>query len=350
MLKENIFIDSTSFKSLEEFLSTNSFSQTFVLIDENTKKHCYPLIVSLLPSHHTIEIKSGEENKTLSSCELIWNKLTAENADRKTLLINLGGGVIGDIGGFAAGCYKRGIAFIHIPTTLLAMVDASVGGKTGIDFNGFKNQIGLFNQPEAVFIYTPFLKTLNERELLSGFAEVIKHYLIADADAFKQLETLNLKSETADWNSIVERNVNIKSFIVEQDPHEKGIRKVLNFGHTVGHAIETYFLKSNNKKLLHGEAIAAGMIYESFISEKLNLITALELVSISKLLVHYFKLPPVPESSFDEILQLMKQDKKNKANQFQFTLLKGIGNYSINNSVEESVVVESLNYYNRIVA
>lgn len=356
-MTENIFIDATSFKRLEEFLSSNSFSQTFVLVDENTSKHCYSLIASLLPLHHIIEIKSGEENKTLSTCELIWNKLTAENADRKTLVINVGGGVIGDIGGFAAGCYKRGIAFIQIPTTLLAMVDASVGGKTGIDFNGFKNQIGLFNQPEAVFIHTEFLKTLTERELLSGFAEVIKHYLIADTDAFKQLETHKPQPtsslgrlSTLDWNSVVERNVNIKSFIVEQDPHEKGIRKALNFGHTVGHAIETFFLKGDSEKLLHGEAIAAGMICESFISEKLNLITALELVSISKLLVYYFKLPSIPESSFDEILQLIKQDKKNKANQFQFTLLKGIGNYSINNSVEESVVVESLNYYNHLVA
>lgn len=342
---------------MEEFLSSNSFSQTFVLVDENTKRHCYALLASLLPSHHIIEINSGEENKTLSTCELIWNKLTAENADRKTLLINLGGGIIGDLGGFAAGCYKRGIAFIQIPTTLLAMVDASVGGKTGIDFNGFKNQIGLFNQPAAVFIHPPFLKTLLERELISGFAEVIKHYLIADSTAFNQLLTYNPQPAssagglaTLDWNSIVERNVNIKSFIVEQDPHEQGIRKALNFGHTVGHAIETYFLKSGNKKLLHGEAVAAGMICESFLSEKLNLITAIELVSISKLLPHYFKLPSIPKSSFDEILELMKQDKKNKANQFQFTLLKGIGNYSINNSVEENVLVESLNYYNHIVA
>lgn len=349
-MTKNIFIDSTSFKSLEEFLSSNSFSQTFVLVDENTKKNCYPLIASLLPLHHTIEIKSGEENKKLSTCELIWNKLTAESTDRKTLLINLGGGVIGDLGGFAAGCYKRGIAFIQIPTTLLAMVDASVGGKTGIDFNGFKNQIGLFNQPEAVFIHTPFLKTLSERELLSGFAEVIKHYLIADATAFTQLVIHHPQQATLEWNSIVERNVNIKSFFVEQDLKEHDVRKALNFGHTVGHAIETYFLKSGNEKLLHGESIAAGMICESFISEKLNLITALELVSVSKLLVHYFKLPSIPESSFDEILQLMKQDKKNKGKQFQFTLLKGIGNYSINNSVEESVVVESLNYYNHLVA
>ncbi|MCX6199976.1 MAG: 3-dehydroquinate synthase [Bacteroidetes bacterium] len=357
VLTENIFTDSTSFKRLEDFFLSNSFTQTFVLVDENTNKYCYPLIASLLPSHHFIEIKSGEENKTLSTCELIWNKLTAENADRNILLINLGGGVIGDLGGFAAGCYKRGIAFIQIPTTLLAMVDASVGGKTGIDFNGFKNQIGLFHQPEAVFIHTPFLKTLKERELLSGFAEVIKHYLIADKTAFNQLETLKPQPAssagrltTFDWNSIVKRNVNIKSFFVEHDPREKHIRKALNFGHTVGHAIETYFLKLGNEKLLHGEAIAIGMICESFLSEKMNLITALELVSVSTLLLDYFKLPSVPESSFDQILKLMKQDKKNKDNQFQFTLLKGIGNYSIDNSVEESMLIESLNYYNCLVS
>ncbi len=340
----NIFIGKDSLIQLSLFLSSNSFSQIFVLVDENTREHCYPRLVSLLPTHHLIQIKSGEQNKTLDTCELIWSKLTNENADRNSLLINLGGGVIGDMGGFAAACYKRGLKFINLPTTLLAMVDASVGGKTGIDFMCFKNQIGLFNEPEAIFIQTDFLNTLPERQLKSGFAEVIKHYLIADKDAFKAI------GNSVDWNSVVERNVKIKSLFVKQDPHEHNIRKALNFGHTIGHAIESYFLKKEVDELLHGEAIAVGMICESFISKKLNLITEEELRSISKVVLSYFQLPLLPVVDFSQLLELIKQDKKGKAQQNQFSLLKEIGNYSINNSVEGNVIIESFNYYNKLLA
>lgn len=343
-LTANIFFGKDSRQHLSLFLSGNSFAQIFVLVDENTREYCYPRIVSLLPTHHLIQIKSGEQNKTLHSCELIWKRLTQENADRSSLLINLGGGVIGDMGGFAAACYKRGINFINLPTTVLAMVDASVGGKTGIDFMGFKNQIGLFNEPEAVFIHTDFLNTLPERQLKSGFAEVIKHYLIADKDAF------NAIGNPFDWNLVIERNVKIKSLFVKNDPHENNIRKSLNFGHTIGHAIESYFLKKEDKELLHGEAIAVGMICESFISKKLNLINEAELSSISKVVLSYFQLPLLSVVDFSQLLELIKQDKKSKAQQNQFSLLKGIGNYSINNSVEENVIIESFIYYNKLLA
>ncbi len=256
------------------------------------------------------------------------------------------GGVIGDLGGFAAGCYKRGIKFINIPTTLLAMVDASVGAKTGIDFNGFKNQIGLFNEAEAIFINTTFLKTLPERELLSGFAEVLKHYLIAGPIAFNRLSSELPPLSALNWNEEVEQNVNIKSLIVEKDPLEQSNRKALNFGHTIGHAVESYFLNSPVEKLLHGEAVAIGLICESYLSHKLGFLTSEDLSTVTRVVLHYYKLPAIPENSFANLLELIKQDKKSSLGKNRFTLLQGIGNYSINNSVEETVIIESLKYYN----
>ena len=348
-MTSTIFLEQDSIQHLAGFLSDNSFSQIFLLVDENTRQHCYTKIAAHLPRHHIIQIKSGEENKKLTSCELIWNTLTEHNADRNSLLINLGGGVIGDVGGFAASCYKRGIKFINLPTTLLAMVDASVGGKTGIDFNNFKNQIGLFNEPVAVFIHTDFLETLSERELLSGFAEVIKHYLIADKIAFEEIRNTKYEIRNLEWNELVEQNIKIKSAIVEQDPFEKNIRKALNFGHTIGHAVESSFLQQGDKKTLHGEAVAIGMICESYISKSLNLISEEELESISKFILNYFKLPLLIEHNFKEILDLINQDKKNNAQKNQFTLLKGIGNFSINNYVEEEIIVQSFRYYNSLL-
>ena len=303
----------------------------------------------MLPDHHIIQIPSGELHKNIDTCQLIWAKLTVVNADRKGLFINLGGGVIGDMGGFAASCYKRGIPFIQMPTTLLAMVDASVGGKTGIDFMGFKNQLGLFTEPEAVFICPVFLKTLPQRELTSGFAEVIKHYFIADRDAFEHISHSLSNIRQFNWVELVKKNIAIKTNIVLQDPHEKGIRKALNFGHTIGHAIESWFLPDTGKRLLHGEAVAAGMASESYISYKKGLLTEAELQLILKVILHYFKLPLITEDAISGILRLVKQDKKNEHNATQFTLLQGIGNYCINNNVEEELIKESLNYTNPLL-
>ncbi len=343
-----IFIGEDSYNQLGQFL-TDSFSSCFVLVDENTRKHCYPLLSDKLPPHLIIEVTAGEVNKNIETCQLIWDRLTEAKADRKSLLINLGGGVIGDMGGFAAGCYKRGIKFINIPTTLLAMADASVGGKTGIDFMGFKNQIGLFNQPEAVFIYTNFLASLPQRELSSGFAEVIKHYLIADKHAFMETRRLYLNIRENDWPEVVKKNVQIKSHIVDQDPTEQGVRKALNFGHTIGHAVESWFLTDANHFLLHGEAVAVGMITESYLSLKKGLLTPDELHLINEVILRYFKLPVIASASFGKITELIKQDKKNEKELVLFTLLNGIGNYSINNTVEEELIKESLNYYNSLL-
>ena len=287
----NIFIGDNNFEELQQFLK-ESYSSCFVLVDENTEQHCYTLIKDLLPKHSLIQIKAGEEFKTIETCCLIWERLTQANADRKSLLINLGGGVIGDMGGFAASCYKRGINFINIPTTLLAMVDASVGGKTGVDFNGFKNQIGLFSEPEAVFIYTTFLKTLAERELTSGFAEVVKHYLIADEKAFEELAQAKPSLKTLNWQQVIAASAHIKSTIVNQDPQEKGIRKALNFGHTIGHGVESFYLQQDKtKQLLHGEAVAVGLITESYLSVEKALLTEAQLIRIQQVVLNYFKLP-----------------------------------------------------------
>ena len=346
---DKLFISESNFQELQELLN-GSYSSCFVLVDENTKRHCYPLVKEFLPQHNLIEISAGEEHKTIETCSLIWAQLTAHQADRKSLVVNLGGGVIGDMGGFAASCYKRGIGFINIPTTLLAMVDASVGGKTGIDFNGFKNQIGVFSEPKAVFIYTSFLKTLPERELSSGFAEVMKHYLIADASAFEALATNKPAIKRLNWPEVVAANVQIKANIVEQDPKEKGVRKALNFGHTIGHSIESFFLQqASEKRLLHGEAIAIGLITESYLSVKKTLLTEAQLIKIQQVILNYFKLPFIEIEFQKAIVELIKQDKKNEHNFTRFTLLQSIGNYSINNAVTEELIIESLNYYNSLL-
>ncbi len=196
-------------RHLSSVLQKGEYTQVHVLVDENTLKYCYPKVLHFLPQHGLIQITSGEEHKNLESCNQVWTKLTASKADRRALLINLGGGVIGDLGGFAAACYKRGIPFVNIPTTLLAMVDASVGGKTGVDFANYKNQIGVFAEPEAVIVDTAFLETLEERQLLSGFAEVIKPYLIADAAAFAELCNSKAHISTMPWEDLVRTNIYI---------------------------------------------------------------------------------------------------------------------------------------------
>jgi 3-dehydroquinate synthase len=320
-----------------------NFSFVFVLADENVLDHCYPLLKESLPAHKVIQVLSGEENKVLSSCEYIWAKLTKANADRNALLINLGGGVIGDIGGFAASCYKRGISFVNIPTTLLAMVDASIGGKTGVDFAELKNQIGLFVEPRAVLICPNFLSTLPAREMKAGLAEVVKHYLIADADAIEKMSQL-YQTEMMD---LVKEAISIKTKFVEADPLESSIRKALNFGHTVGHAIESYYLHSETA-LLHGEAVVVGMICESYISQQLNLISEEELRKISEQLFSIFLPVAIDSKAFESITALLKKDKKNTSTQTRFSLLKGIGDYRIDVEIVDELIKKSLEYFNSL--
>lgn len=322
-----------------------SHSQLAILVDENTLANCYPLIKKLLPPHLLIEIRSGEEHKTLRTCEHIWEQMTLNNFDRKALLINLGGGVIGDMGGFCAVTYKRGIRFINIPTTLLAAVDANVGGKLGIDFMGFKNHLGFFQDPEAVLIDPIFLKTLSKKELRSGFAEVIKHGLIADADYFDQTITKGL--EIDNWEAVIAHSVEIKNAVVKADPKEAGLRKILNFGHTIGHGIESYYLQSEFK-LLHGEAIAIGMICEAYLSKKLLGLSAENLKQISDSILKIYPDINIRKEDFVGIVKLMYQDKKNQGRQLNHSLLREIGSATYDIAVDEKDVIDSLFYFTKL--
>ena len=245
-------------ENLRSKLDFSGYSKVAILVDENTKRDCLPKLPKIENSI-IIEVTSGEINKNISSCNYIWEQLSEHNFDRDSLLINLGGGVIGDMGGFAASTYKRGIDFIQVPTTLLAMVDASVGGKLGVDLNGLKNQIGVFNNPESVLILPEFLETLPENQLKSGFGEVIKHALISDKNLWQEI--ISIPFNEMNWEKIIETSINIKNKIVLSDPYEKGERKKLNFGHTFGHAVETYYLEKGTP-ILHGEAVLMGILLE----------------------------------------------------------------------------------------
>ncbi|MFC5269412.1 3-dehydroquinate synthase [Adhaeribacter terreus] len=340
---ENIFFGTEAFPKLQEFLQNKAFSQVLVLADENTLRDCYPLVKKQLTEHHVLQIPSGEENKTLVTSEKIWQFLSEKQFDRWSVVVNLGGGVIGDMGGFCAALYKRGITFVNVPTTLLAMVDASVGGKTGIDFLSFKNQLGVFQEPKAIFIHPVFLETLSLRLIKSGYAEVIKHWLIADAAAFETQRWNGLLA--ADWQQLIPESVAIKSKIVKADPLENGLRKVLNFGHTVGHAVESYFLNQAGRELLHGEAIAVGIICESYLSEKKGLLTASELSKIETFMASVFEKVKLTPEDIAGILPYLQQDKKNFRGTINCVLLEEIGKAIYDQPITIAEVERALHYY-----
>ena len=330
-------------ESLPAFLESYDFSAIAVIADNHTFKFCYPDIKALLPKHTLVRIKAGEEQKHIATCELIWDALTRANFDRHALVLNLGGGVIGDMGGFCAATYKRGIAFAQLPTTLLSQVDASVGGKLGVDFNGFKNHIGVFHQPDAVLIDTTFLATLPERELRSGFAEIIKHCLIADADMWDNIRRRDLSEQ--DWPALVAHSVAVKQRIVAEDPTEKGLRKILNFGHTLGHAVETYFLTQPRKRLLHGEAIAVGMVAEAFMALQKKMIDETLLTQIEEYIFAVYGNVRLTDDDIAPILSLTLQDKKNRGNQVRMALLDGPGSCASDIPVTAAEMRRGLEFY-----
>ena len=326
---------------VRDFLAKQDFTQLAVLVDVHTHIHCYPIIQQQLPAHTLIKIPAGESYKNIDSCLSIWKNLTDLNFDRHALLLVLGGGVLGDMGGFCAATYKRGISFILMPTTLLAQVDASIGGKLGIDFEHYKNHIGVFQQPLATLISPVFLNTLPERELRSGFAEVIKHCLIADKAMWEVIRTKTLAEQ--DWAKLIPHSIKIKEDITQKDPREKGIRKALNFGHTLGHALETYFL-STSKPIFHGEAVAMGMIMESKIAHSKGLLTFEELNQIKAYVFSIFGKVTEPFSS-QEIIRLTLQDKKNKGNEVLMAVPKGIGTCVWDETTSEKEMLEAIEYY-----
>ncbi|WP_286863299.1 3-dehydroquinate synthase [Sphingobacterium sp. UBA7625] len=344
-----VYFDDT-LVSLETFLSERKYSKIIVLVDTNTLDNCLPLFQQALPNltnYDVIEVDPGEENKNIDFCIGVWQNMLDFGADRHSLLINLGGGVVTDMGGFAASTFKRGMDFIQIPTTLLSQVDASVGGKTGIDMGNVKNIIGTFAQPQAVFISSQFLKTLEQRQLISGFAEVIKHGLIFDRDYYNHVKTLAI---TQVDNTLVKHSVSIKNKVILDDPKEKGIRKILNFGHTIGHAIEGYSLLNDRKPLLHGEAIAVGMICEGYLSHKLNGLSLDELNDLIATFRRYFDDYSFSPAIDTTLLDLMRNDKKNLSNQIGFALLDKIGSCQYDIFVSEEDIIESLDFYRELTA
>ncbi len=323
-------------KKLNEILI--DYSQIFLLVDENTFNYCYPLL-KIDRAYEIILIESGEENKTLESCQFIWNKLLESNADRESLLINLGGGVITDMGGFAASTYKRGIDFINIPTTLLSLIDATIGGKTAIDFLGQKNMIGLFVEPKEVLVNRYFLNTLSTREIKNGFAEVLKHGLILDKEyLYFSLQEIKKDFEEIDWNKIIEKSMELKTKIVKNDFKEIGIRKILNFGHTLGHALETYSLKYHKNYLKHGEAVILGMIFALRLSVIKFNIDKKEVDSIIEEFKTIYDFSFLTKFNLKEILNLINNDKKSSYNKILFILLKDIGDATFNNEISKEEI------------
>ena len=343
-----ILFSDKGYEFLNTFIIENNYSNIFILVDNHSNEYCMQRFLPMLATDKVIEIieiEAGESEKNINSCVAIWTLLTEMGGDRKSLLINVGGGVITDIGGFVASTFKRGIDFIHVPTTLLAMVDASVGGKNGVDLGNLKNQVGVINVPKMVVIDTEYLTTLPQNEMRSGLAEMLKHGLIFDGDYWAQFRDLSV-ADFADFDTLIYRSIEIKNEIVMQDPTENGIRKALNFGHTLGHAIESYFLENKEKEtLLHGEAIAAGMIMESYISWQKKLLRADEYLEIKNSINAIFDSIDFEENDMQPILDLLIHDKKNEYGKIQFVLLNGIGNVKINQEIENELIIKSFGDY-----
>ena len=333
-----------NWEAVNEYILAGDYSSLFVIVDENTFQLCLPLFAEKINAKfHIILTQSGEENKNINSCQDIWNKMINLGADRHSLCINLGGGVVGDMGGFAASTFMRGMDFIQMPTSLLSQVDASVGGKLGVDYNNYKNLIGIIQNPGSVFIFTDLLKTLPYKHLLSGFAEVIKHGLIKDAIAFQKLTEVD-SLVNINWEDLVYESVKIKKSVSEEDPYERGIRKILNFGHTLGHAIESSAL-SSKEQLLHGEAIAIGMIMETHLSHQKGFLNVEDSQNVKEKILKLYGHHPsiIPEIGL--LLNLMSKDKKNKGGVIKFSLLQKLGEGNFNQEVTKEEIEQSITFY-----
>lgn len=331
---------------LLELIPREQYSKLLILLDTNTSRDCLPLISKKLdqyPSVQFITIDPGEQYKTIETCQQIWQELLQTNTDRKALMINLGGGVIGDMGGFAASTYKRGIDFIQIPTTLLSQVDASVGGKLGVDFNKLKNVIGLFRDPKAVIIDHRFFQTLEEKELLSGWAEMLKHALIDSKAHWESLQALD-PLQIATHSDSVQNSITVKQRVVLEDPFEAGSRKMLNFGHTYGHAYEALEHSRTQNPATHGASVAQGMMIALALSvgkcgfdhEQAKLI-------IRKLHEWYTYDPIVAPEQIQLLLQFMQNDKKNESKELRFCLIEEIGKVQLSVPVAFDEVLEAMN-------
>ncbi|MFT6602183.1 MAG: 3-dehydroquinate synthase [Dokdonia donghaensis] len=344
----DIVFNQSGYDALNVLLLQSSYSKIFVIVDEHTHEDCLAPFLGNLATEipiEVIEIPQGEINKTIETCSGVWDALAALDADRKGLVINLGGGVVTDLGGFVASTFKRGMDFINVPTSLLSMVDASVGGKTGVDLGTLKNLIGVINNPQMVLIDGGFLATLPPEELRSGLAEMYKHGLIADQSYWNKLKNLS-EMTTDDLSQLIYESIIIKNEIVLQDPREQSIRKTLNYGHTLGHAIESYCLASDTRKtLLHGEAIAVGMILESYLSVELTGLSKDALDDITTTLNDMYEEVAFAKADIEPIIEYLKHDKKNTNGNINFVLLESIGSAVIDKQAPNELIYKAFDHY-----
>jgi 3-dehydroquinate synthase len=341
-----IHFEEKGYNELTSLVSERNYSSVFILVDDNTLDCCYPRFIQLFATDKPIEviqIDAGEVHKNIETCMGVWNVMTELGADRKSLLITLGGGVITDLGGFVASTFKRGIDFVNIPTTLLSMVDASVGGKTGVDLGVLKNQIGVFANPELIIIDPEYLHTVTPREIRSGTAEIIKYGMTHDIKLFNEIKD-NDKLNIVD---LIHRSIEIKNEVVLEDPKEQGVRKALNWGHTIGHGVESYFLENPKKEALtHGEAIAIGMVCEAYLSSKVLEFPEDKVSEIKNAIIKIYGKVALSEDDFQPILELMKHDKKNIGGEINFVLLNDYEDFKINSKASDDLIKESLLFYN----
>lgn len=345
-MKQRIIISKQLQTDLAKAIAECEHDRIFVLVDETTNKLCWSLVKDYLclKDAQTIVIGATDRRKNLDTLVHVWESLQQGKATRHSLLINLGGGMVTDLGGFAASTYKRGINFINIPTTLLAMVDASVGGKTGINFGGLKNEIGVFNDAEFVLLDTNWLRTLDEENIRSGYAEMLKHGLIADDTMWAELINFNLaQPNLRQLASMLNKSVRIKERIVAEDPHEKGIRKALNLGHTFGHAFESWAMK--RQPVLHGYAVAFGLIAELYLATTQTDFPTERMRQTVNFIRSYYGSLPITCNDYPELIELMHHDKKNRGNEINVTLLGGIGDIRIDQTITEEDIKEALDFF-----
>ena len=344
MEKQKVILSQNLEESLSTAVAECERDRLFILVDVNTQRLCLPLVrdMSCLKGAQIITIGATDENKTLQTLTEVWTALQQGGVTRHSLMVNLGGGMVTDLGGFAAATFKRGLNYINIPTTLLAMVDASVGGKTGINFGGLKNEVGVFSNASSVILDTTFLKTLDDENLLSGYAEMLKHGLISNEEHWAELLNGGL-DELSRLGELVSKSVAVKERIVEQDPTEKGLRKALNLGHTVGHAFESLALQRT--PILHGYAVAYGLICELYLSAiKTGFPVDKMRQTVSFIREHYGQMT-ITCDDYPTLLGMMTHDKKNVAGEINFTLLGGIGDIRINQIATKEEIMEALDFY-----
>jgi 3-dehydroquinate synthase len=356
----DLYTGTSVFSSVTDYLKKHfsDSNQVFILVDENTKVHCLPGLQSYVPrlqNARVIEVQSGDISKSIETATYVWSKLSEMHADRDSILVNLGGGAISDLGGFVAATFKRGIIYMNIPTTLLGMVDGAIGGKTALNLSNLKNQIGVFALPRAIFIYTGFLRTLDKKHMFSGIAEIMKYGLVTDAGLWNKMIKLDYRKiieapfRNTVWDDMIKKTVKTKSDIVEKDFRDINERKILNFGHTFGHAFETISMNGNQEGLLHGHAVALGMICESYLSTLKTGLGQKDLEQIVSVITSNFNLYPFGRETYPAILEIMRKDKKSVNGQLAFTLIKRPGSAVINQFCSADMIEKAIDFYCQLI-